>query len=157
MATARFDPPAPPARDPDRLPDSTDPSGPCPRCGRVSNFHPAASTPVTFEGALIQYPDGRTERTHIEQATVLECAGCRQGLVVVEEQLVGGNPARLGGRLSGPITWRGIHWWPSPGAGTLDPDVPGVAGRAVWRSFGMNSPSPSGGTCRKARCGRCTL
>jgi hypothetical protein len=27
-----------PQRDPDRLPTSTDPSGPCPRCGRLSNF-----------------------------------------------------------------------------------------------------------------------
>jgi hypothetical protein len=144
MATARFDPAAPqapPDRDPDRLPDSTDPSGPCPRCGRVSNFGVAGSTPVTFGNTAIQHPDGRTERNHIEQATVLECAGCHQRLVVVEEQLVGGISPRLSSRLSGSITWRGIHWWPSPGAGTLDPDVSGNVASAF--DEGMRALSAS--------------
>jgi hypothetical protein len=34
------------------------------------------------------------------------------------------TPACLGSGLGGSITWRGIPWWPTPGAGAFDPSVP---------------------------------
>lgn len=34
---------------PDTPPDSWDPTGVCPRCGRTSNFRSLASLPVTFD------------------------------------------------------------------------------------------------------------
>jgi hypothetical protein len=40
--------------------------------------------------------------------------------VVVEEKRVGGVPGGRGGN----ITWHGIHWWPTPGARSLGPEVP---------------------------------
>jgi hypothetical protein len=62
----------PPAPDPDRLPDSSDPFGPCPRCGRVSNFVASGSLPVTFEkGTWVLVRSGERLRCHVEQATVL--------------------------------------------------------------------------------------
>jgi hypothetical protein len=51
---------------------------------------------------------------------ILECSGCRDRIVVVEDELVGG---RVGGT-SGPVTWRGLHWWPTPGSGSLSADIP---------------------------------
>lgn len=96
---------APPPRqaDPDSLPDSSDPTGPCPRCGRPSNFRALGSVPVTFrEDVYAVERSGRYARVEDEQVTVLECAYCRQGTVVVE--------ARASG--AGPLLWRGRHWWP---------------------------------------------
>lgn len=45
----------PPPSDPDRLPDSADPNGPCPRCGRVAHFAPVGTADVTFrkDGSLV--------------------------------------------------------------------------------------------------------
>jgi hypothetical protein len=110
-------------RDPDRLPDSTDPSGPCPRCGRVSNFSKRGEAPVTYDGTVRETPNGRV-RGGSEQVAILECNGCGQCVVVIEERLIGGVRADLGRGRGGAITWRGIHWWPTPGAGSLDPSVP---------------------------------
>jgi hypothetical protein len=38
----------PPPHNPDTPPDTADPGGPCPRCGRVSSFEIIATAPVTF-------------------------------------------------------------------------------------------------------------
>jgi hypothetical protein len=54
----------------------------------------------------------------------LQCYGCRQAVVVVEEEWVGGHPARQRAGGGGAITFRGIHWWPAPGAGNLDGSIP---------------------------------
>jgi len=106
-------------RDPDRLPDSSDRSGPCPRCGRVSAFTLIDVAPVTYSSGWKQTPMG-TLRDHDQQVAVLECNGCRQCVVTIEEELVGG----VRGGNSGTVTWRGIHWWPTPGANSFDPSVP---------------------------------
>jgi Domain of unknown function (DUF4145) len=107
--------------DPDRLPDSTDPNGPCPRCGRVANFTSCGTADVTFkhDGYAVNR-EGSYERIASQQVAILECSGCRDRIVVVEDLLVGGI---RGGR-SGNITWEGIHWWPIPGAGESHPSVP---------------------------------
>ncbi|HEY6746067.1 MAG TPA: hypothetical protein VI357_10155 [Mycobacteriales bacterium] len=49
----------------------------------------------------------------MQDVLVLHADGCRQDLVVVEERLTGGL---RDGAEGGTVTWRGIHWWPTPGA-----------------------------------------
>jgi Domain of unknown function (DUF4145) len=109
---------------PDTPPDSWDPTGICPRCGRVSNFRNLGSVPVTFDLKLgAEGRNGSWEPLVLEQVSSLQCYGCSQAVVVVEEEWVGEYPARqrAGG---GTITFRGIHWWPAPGAVNLDGSIP---------------------------------
>ena len=107
-----------PGRDPDAFPDSTDPSGPCPRCGRISNFMVIEEpVPVTFKKDVF-YPGGG--RVSYQQVSILECNGCQDRTVIIEDQYTGG--VRYGS--SGRVTWRGFHWWPPQGAGTFNPVVP---------------------------------
>ena len=73
------------------------------------------------------------EPTHDEQLTVLQCQGCHQNIVVIEEQYVGGSRTRDGGTRSGPVEWRGVHWWPTPGMRPGKPDVPAAVSEAVAR------------------------
>jgi uncharacterized protein DUF4145 len=89
----------------------------------VSNFDPGGSLPVRFkDGAYGIGPDGRHERLVEERVSVLHCPGCRQGVVVVEEETIEGKPRRgLGG--AGVLGWRGTHWWP-PVAVPTDPAIP---------------------------------
>ena len=60
----------------------------------------------------------------------VQCVAVAMGvgrlLVVVEEEWVGGHPARQRGGSGGAVTFRGIHWWPAPGAGNLDRSIPEV-------------------------------
>lgn len=110
--------------DPDSPPDSFDPSGPCARCGRVANFTAIGSLPVTFSGSHLVGPGGGSQPDAIDQATVLVCNGCSQGVVVVEEEWVGDHPRRHGLGSGGTVTWRGVHWWPPPGSADLDDAIP---------------------------------
>lgn len=119
-----------PPKPADALPDSTEPNGPCPRCGRVSNFGRVGSLPLSFNSSVLIGPDNKSMRDHDEQVTVLGCPGCNQGVVVIEEKYVGGRAARSGGN-SGVIQWRGIHWWPSPGMKATAPDIPAAVGEAM--------------------------
>ena len=120
-----------PPKTQDALPDSTEPTGPCPRCGRASNFGLVGTLPVTFRNDLYMTDaGGRRQAVCDEQVSVLQCFGCRQNVVVIEEQYVGGVPARSGGN-SGTVQWRGIHWWPSPGMRPADPDIPAAVADAV--------------------------
>ena len=82
-------------------PDASDPSGPCPRCTLISSFHRATSTNLKRDGS--------------EQVSVYQCQGCQDWIAVVERRLS-----------TNPLTWEGIHWWPIPGAGNLDPAIPPV-------------------------------
>jgi Domain of unknown function (DUF4145) len=86
---------------PDTLPTSGDLAGPCPWCGRVSSFsllNTFTVAPVATNGIRSGMPDTRV--------SLLNCQGCDHGVLVVSD--AAGN---------------GIHWWPAPGAGTLDPGV----------------------------------
>jgi hypothetical protein len=103
-------------------PDSTHPSGLCPRCDRLSSFEAIGTIPFTFDGGVMLEPTGGRTPTHYEQVTVFICRHCHQGVSVVEEQLADGVSRRDGGR-TGEITWRGVHWWPLPGT-TAHPAVP---------------------------------
>lgn len=91
---------------PDTLPTPGDPSGPCPWCGRISNFE-SKDWPHWLASA--KNPFGGFYATH--HLAVLRCAGCGQATVVVTDQ-----------------TGSGVHWYPAPGSGVLDPQVnPAVA------------------------------
>jgi hypothetical protein len=110
----------------DGLPDSTIRNGLCPRCQKQSSFETYEPQPVTFElGSTSHLPDGRVSRVVIDQVVVLYCRNCQQGVVVVEERRVEDRSWRdpQPEPPSGTITFRGIHWWPSPEARVSD-DVP---------------------------------
>ncbi len=137
----RTEDPTDPPRNPDSLPDSSDPSGPCPRCGRPSNFELRSYGDVTYHPTLMV--SGRTgnERVPIERVVVLECSYCRQGIVVVEEERTGG----IRGGNSGRITWHGIHWWPTPGSGTLGPEVSTAVAEAYAEGTrALSAAAPNG-------------
>lgn len=114
-----------PEADPDTPPDSSDPTGICPRCGRASNFAPVNEPiPVSFNWSITSVgPNGAPEPEVMDRVVSLLCRGCRQSTVVVEEQWVGEQPSRSG-RGFGVIRYRGIHWWPPPGAADLDEAIP---------------------------------
>lgn len=52
-----------------------------------------------------------------ERSIVLKCMGCQDSVVVVERRV---KPSANGQ----PPIYEGIHWWPLPGLGDLDPDIP---------------------------------
>ena len=108
--------------DPDRLPDSSDPNGPCPRCGRVAHFRSLGSAPLTYRTDV--FASGG-ERLPNQRASILECDACNLGIVVVEDEYVGG----VRGGNAGPVAWHGIYWWPTPGSVSFGAEVPSsVAG-----------------------------
>jgi hypothetical protein len=113
-----------PEHDPDTPPDSSDPAGACPRCGRVSNFTLIGAVPVTFAGGgyTITF-EGEQERIDSQRAAILECSGCRARIVVIEDKYVGNERAE-GFRGGGVINYRGIWWWPPPGVGDLEAAIP---------------------------------
>lgn len=102
------------------LPDSSEPWGECPRCGRVSSFTNVGNAAVTY--SYERFVGGSAPDVD-EQVSILRCQGCSQNVVVVEEVYLNGVPRRLGAN-SGSLTWRGMHWWPSPGMQPGNPDVP---------------------------------
>jgi hypothetical protein len=113
-----------PESDPDTPPDSSDPSGVCPRCGRASNFQALGSLPISFGGSHIQTRDGAMVPDALDRVSSLRCAGCGQATAVIEEEWIGDHPARDGIKGGGTIAWRGVHWWPPPGSADLDEAIP---------------------------------
>ena len=90
-------------RNPDSSPTPHDSSGPCPRCGRVSQFQVD-----TFGTRLRSY---RREKANVyERADILTCFGCGESIIVVTERF-GDRENRL------------LHVYPAPGAGSLDTAV----------------------------------
>jgi len=129
--------------DPERLPDSTDPNGPCPRCGRIANFSVFGTAEVTFrnDGTHLMERDGSFTRVATQRASILECHGCKDRIVVVEDELVGGH---RGGR-SGNITWEGIYWWPTPGGQGLEAEVPDQVAEAYGEGVRcLSAGAPNG-------------
>lgn len=105
------------------LPDSHRPSGLCPRCGKQSSFEIAGHLPVTLDYETFSVGrDGSHQHDWNDRVTSLICRHCRQGVVVVEEQWIGDQP-KTKQETGGVISYRGIHWWPLPGA-KLSPDIP---------------------------------
>lgn len=135
-----------PKSNPDTPPDSTDPTGACPRCGQRSSFEVGPSHPVSFDGSvhvMSAAAGGATVPDELDRATILVCRNCKQGVMVVEEKWTGDHPSREGIGGGGMVTWRGIHWWPAPGAADLDESIP-VALREAFiegiRAHGAKAP-----------------
>ncbi|WP_229070832.1 DUF4145 domain-containing protein [Actinoplanes sp. DH11] len=84
----------------------------------------AGNAPVTFNGKTTVFSGKGSSRDFDERLSILECHGCAQNIVVVEEKFIGGVAARDGAEFGGAIQWRGIHWWPTPGMTAPNPDVP---------------------------------
>jgi hypothetical protein len=120
-----------PEKDVDTPPDSTFPDGPCSRCGRQSNFTVIGVAPLTYDAhGYAQNRDGSRERIWDEQISILQCQGCGQNMIVVEEQYVGGRRRRDGKAGGGAVQWVGTFWWPAPGT-TADPAVPKAVADAI--------------------------
>lgn len=96
-------------------PDSTNPAGKCPRCGKQSSFDLAGHAPLTFDGGRMHLPGGGSELTYHERATVLICRHCKQGISVLEEKWIGEHKSISSTKGGGEINWRGFHWWPLSG------------------------------------------
>jgi Domain of unknown function (DUF4145) len=91
-----------PQRNPDTLPTSGDPSGPCLRCGRTSNFNVVNSWPMLTLRDMAPPPrGGRPVSRDVELVTVLQCQGCTRQSVVVEAEI--GDQHGL----------KAVMWWPS--------------------------------------------
>jgi hypothetical protein len=139
-----------PTRDPDTLPDSTDPNGQCPRCGRISNFAVGATSPISFrKDVFAMRRDGGREPIAEQQVSTLQCRGCADCVVVIEDSYVGG--VRHGS--SGRTTWRGVHWWPTPGASAFDPVVPSTIAAAfdeALRCLSAGAPNGAAALLRHA-------
>lgn len=103
--------------DPTGLPDSADPTGPCPRCGIVAHFQQIGQAALSFRQNVI-LADGR--RLPQERVSIFMCSACGRGIVVIEDEYVGG--VRHGN--SGESTWRGFFWWPTPDSGAMPAEVP---------------------------------
>lgn len=87
----------------DSLPTPNDPSGPCPRCGRVSHFQ--------VDSVMSRLRTYKRDKANLyEQADALTCFGCGDSIIVITERW-GDNEKRL------------LHVYPAPGAGELDSAV----------------------------------
>jgi hypothetical protein len=91
------------SRNPDTLPTSRDPSGKCPRCGRVASFDRVRNDQLNT--ARVGNTSGPTE-----YAVVLRCQGCQDSIVVVEVKDAPGH---------GTPT-HGVMWWPQDHLGDLE-------------------------------------
>lgn len=107
----------------DRPPDSSRPSGVCPRCGNMSNFSYEGSIAIAYDPKLVAAErDGSRSRLPVERVSAFECLGCHSGVAVVEELYVDDRhwTKRGGGRHN----WRGVMWWPAPAVAGLTTEVP---------------------------------
>jgi hypothetical protein len=119
---------------PDTLPTSSDLAGPCPRCGRVSNFQLDATNDLFQVG---------TQRGIgvLEKVSVLRCYGCRRAIVVVET------------RAKTIATFTPVMWWPTPGAGPLDESIPASVAKAYGegaRCLSIQVPNAAAAMLRSA-------
>src|SRR5260370_42043922 len=82
-----------PEPNPDTPPDSADPTGICPRCGRNYNFKGvSAPIPLWFTGLQITNRDGSSELDPAERVNAMFFMGCDRASAVVEGQRVGQQP-----------------------------------------------------------------
>lgn len=130
----------------DGPPDSRRLSGLCARCGKQSSFEAGPASGLTFDFETVSVGRGPVHDI-LDQARVLLCRHCRQGVLVIEEKWVGETPWRRGDeRASGTVSYRGIHWWPLPEA-RVSADVPTAIADAFSEAL----------TAAAARCSRAAV
>lgn len=100
----------------DGPPDTSHPSGLCPRCEKQSSFQVLGSIPLTFDGGRILGRGEQDTPTFQDQSTVLLCNNCGQGVAVLEEMWIGDQRRSEGVRSGGVVSWKGFHWWPLLGS-----------------------------------------
>lgn len=105
------------------LPDSSNMSGFCPRCGKQSSFANYGSLPVTLSSNYSITPSGEKIFDPFDRVSVLFCRHCKQGIAVIEEKWVGDHPGREGIKGGGQTSYRGISWWPLA-EDNLSTDIP---------------------------------
>ena len=115
----------------DGPPTSETPYGLCARCNTQSSFEQINTTPLT------SVEKGRykvTARNSGTRVVVFHCRNCYQGIIVIEELCMGSRPVSESlGSYSGPISWKGIYWWPL--AGVSAPScVPSEIGKSFMES-----------------------
>lgn len=123
-------------------PDTHIPSGLCSRCNKQSSFDVVVSIPVSFSGQV--YSTGyntKTERDYNDQISVLECRGCKQRMVVIEEKYINDTPMRIDIGKGGYTSFRGFFWWPMNNISD-NKDVP----------IHISSSYNEGVTCLSASC-----
>ena len=127
-----------PHSNPDTPPDSRDPAGTCPRCGRSSNFQLLGSLPVSWdtERYVSRVGGGAgMERPEVARVSSLVCMGCKQGTAVVE--VIDSE--------SGAIVWKGFHWWPPPSSADFDEAIPeGLRDRYTEAMRALSVKAPRG-------------
>lgn len=87
--------------------------------------------------------EGESLPDELDRVSALLCRSCNQGIAVVEEKWVGDHPVREGLKGGGMVYWRGIHWWPAPGAADLSDAIPAELREAfseAMRSHGAKAP-----------------
>jgi len=112
-----------PPHDPETPPDSTDPAGVCPRCGKASNFVQTGAGNLAFRNDVFAAAGGGEDnRIAVERVSTFECLGCHQGTAVMEVLTVGNKPWRESG--GGINRWRGVSWWPAGTGAAVSELVP---------------------------------
>jgi Domain of unknown function (DUF4145) len=125
--------------------------GTCPRCHHKSTFEHRGYFAVSYDHDDLQYAGGTFEPLVLDRVSELVCRGCHQGIAVVEEHLMEGRPIRdlakedrkYDPSKPPPTSWRGFHWWPTPGAADLADVIPAELRDAYsegMRSLGVNAP-----------------
>jgi hypothetical protein len=81
---------------PDTPPDSHDPAGRCPRCGRPSSFEVIGSLPITIDrSSYTQDAYDQIEHDPIDRVSSLMRRACNQAVAVIEEEWIGDFPRRV--------------------------------------------------------------
>lgn len=80
--------------------------------------------PVSFMSSVSVMTPMGTQRLEAERAVILECSGCRQRVVVIEERWLDDHRATEDFRGSGTENFPGVWWWPPPGLADLDASIP---------------------------------
>lgn len=124
------------------LPDSTNLSGTCTRCGYKSSFDLIHEQNITFSNLISVGRGGTPERDAVERVSLLYCRHCNEGLMVVENLWIGDARWDTASR-GGTLAWRGFFWWPLAAA-KVSTDVPETIRLAYAESV----------TCLAAGCPR---
>jgi hypothetical protein len=114
-------------------PDSEHLSGICPNCNLPSTFEPRDQARLTASDGERWMHNPRVGNMSLVRGVVYQCRACFNGCLAVEQIDNSGDG----------VTYKGIHWWPPPGAATLDPSIPADLSKAFregMRCLGAAAP-----------------
>jgi len=114
-------------------PDSEHLTGICPNCNMPSTFEHRGSLKVSAGDAHQWLLRPNVGNISMVQAVVYQCRACFDGCLAIERREPNSNP----------VEYKGIHWWPPPGAAKLDASIPAdlsSAFREGMRCLGAAAP-----------------